>query len=273
MRTKGKDATDLAPTGDIGDVPCYWINRQQDDFRRSAMTAWLTSSNLRHFRVDAFTPETVPHVKIQPHHLGVTTALEIACACSHLRAVKQAYDDGHSFALILEDDVRSLYRYDLNQLIDLAPGDWDVLQLHTSNARVVYGLGETYRKFHILWQEWETDHHSAGAYLINRHGMEKLIAAHLPSAGGKEWVDFSMILAITRVTAEYVLFKRTASYSMTIPLFLHDLAMTSVIHPGHRMLHESGLMAINCVMSSVQDEMSLVGTDDGYPFALEKIEA
>jgi len=169
--------------------------------------------------------------------------------------------------------MRAPYRYEFERMVDLAPKNWEILQLHTSNPQAVGYLAGVFGKFQILWQEWETEFHSAGAYLISRRGMEKVIAAHLVEKEPHAEIDLSMILAIGRITAEFVLFKRTASYTATIPLFVHDTAMASSIHPGHLSDHERGAATITRTMANVKKEWKRMGVEEEYPFALEKLDA
>ncbi len=218
------------------------------------------------------TPQTLPQFKILKHHQGVAKNLEIACIASHLKAVQQAFVDGHSCALIMEDDIRALHTYDYQQIVSLAPNDWEVLQLHVSNPKVVEYLGRIYGKLGAVWQEWERDHYSAGAYLINRRGMKKLIDLYLSEDGGQQQIDLSMIHAVKWVTAEFMLFKRTASYSITVPLFAHNPKMGSTVNPEKLPLYVKGKDAIDRVASSVRNELRRKHPDCEYLFVAEKRE-
>jgi GR25 family glycosyltransferase involved in LPS biosynthesis len=260
-------------SGDVpGSVPCYWINRTEDDLRRTTMTNWLDQSKIRHYRIEAITPQTTPEFKILKHHQDVATNLEVACIASHLKAVLQAWQDGAPYALIMEDDLRALYVYDYQQMVDLAPTDWETLQLHVSNPTAVIRLGNIFVKPGALWQEWERDNYSAGAYLINRRGMKKLIDLYLSMNGTLEQIDLSMIHAVSWVTSEFTLFKRTASYTITIPLFVHDPAMRSVVNPGKLPLYAKGQKAIERIVSRVQEGMKKKTAGDQYPFAIGRLE-
>lgn len=254
-------------------VPCYWINRSQDHVRRSEMAKWLDASDIPHTRIEALTPDTLPQVKLLSHHRGLTTSLELACIASHLRAVQSAYRDGHPHALIMEDDVRSPYMFDFKKIIDQAPKDWDVLQLHTHNAPIVVYLADMFRKFGVLWQEWVNHNHSAGAYLINRRGMKKLITAHLREEGQHRLIDLTMIYTPQRVTSEFVLFRRPIAYTATIPFFLSDTAMGSTIHPEHLPDHQKGRETAFQIMSALQREFEKNNPNGLYPFAVRPIES
>jgi len=252
-------------------VPCYWINRAEDDLRRAMMMGWLDDTKMHHSRIEALTPNSIPQIKILKHHCDTATGPEIACVASHIKAVQQAYEDGPPYALIMEDDVRALYVYDYKKIADAAPKDWELLQLHVSNPHVIDYLGGIYGKLGTLWQEWERDNYSAGAYLINRRGMKKLIDLYQPDGAGKVPIDLSMIYAVNWVTSEFMLFKRTASYSITLPLFVHDLTLGTSINPGKLSLYEKGLAAIERVSTNVCSNFKAQNANADYPFAIGKI--
>eukprot|EP00957_Ditylum_brightwellii_P108802 8299633-Ditylum_brightwellii.AAC.1 len=92
---------------------------------------------------------------------------------SHLKAIKQAYDDGREVALIVEDDalLSSLFCDEFDDYVAQAPEGWKVLQFATNNAHVIK-FGSLMHEPFISWQRY---HHSTRAYLINRAGMETLL--------------------------------------------------------------------------------------------------
>ena len=64
---------------------------------------------------------------------------EAACLLSHLKAIKQAYEDGQEHAFILEDDAKLSMEF-LDMLpayLERAPLGWKVLQLATNQVRFV----------------------------------------------------------------------------------------------------------------------------------------
>eukprot|EP00966_Prymnesium_polylepis_P273460 6317280-Prymnesium_polylepis.1 len=144
---------------------------------------------------------------------------------SHLRAIEAAYDAGVQAALIIEDDISLQYvpEWDstLADLVVSAPPDWDVLQLHTNNpefyldnVRLPCGGVEAEE----LWVPWDTSHWSTLTYLINRHGMAKLLNAtqrgtRLPS----------------KLAADEVLYMVPTTYTLARPLFTARTEFTSSV--------------------------------------------
>lgn len=68
-------------------------------------------------------------------NIGQYTFNEPACTHSHLKVIRQAYNDGHDMVIVVEDDAALTtellenWRAFSNQ----APKDWNILQWTTSN--------------------------------------------------------------------------------------------------------------------------------------------
>ena len=121
------------------------------------------------------------------HPDNIYTYNEAACLMSHLKAIKQAYDDGREVALIVEDNelFSSIFCDEFDDYVAQAPEGWKVLQFATNNPHVVMHGSLMHEPF-ISWQRY---HHSTRAYLINRAGMETLLGkVHLTNfTGGSMW--------------------------------------------------------------------------------------
>lgn len=65
---------------------------------------------------------------------------EYDCTRNHYSIVKQAYDRGDNYVLIMEDDIMFLSNFDLfNKFIDHIPDDFDILQCggFTTDSRII----------------------------------------------------------------------------------------------------------------------------------------
>ena len=104
------------------------------------------------------------------------TSREVACTLSHLKAIQQAYHDGHESALIVEDDAILTAHFLENWIFfsNLAPSDWTILQWATNNAFV--NKKESHRS-NDFWVSWCGYHWSTIAYTINRKGMKRVLLA------------------------------------------------------------------------------------------------
>ena len=110
------------------------------------------------------------------------TKPEIATTCSHLKAIKKAYDDGEEIAIIMEDDIIfSLVPYwkkSLGEILDSVPENLEILQLvkglnrNPLNFYLQSDLSTNIKDQKIIKRKktWYT-----GCYLILRKGMKKII--------------------------------------------------------------------------------------------------
>jgi GR25 family glycosyltransferase involved in LPS biosynthesis len=173
--------------------PTFWVNLDTSVDRRKAMMASFSSLGIieNTHRVPASNVSDMmnmlnsgqlvfhPKIKLEPatektwekqYHYNYQ---EAACLLSHLRAIKQAYDEGHELALFLEDDASlpSTFVNEWVEYIKLAPKDWKVLQFAPSNKVVVKQLAKLHDPF-ISWQKYSW---STRAYMVNREGMKTLM--------------------------------------------------------------------------------------------------
>ncbi|KAL7437719.1 hypothetical protein ACHAXM_005805 [Skeletonema potamos] len=173
----------------------YWINLEKSKERRNALVKAMKKTGVvNERRVAASGAKEAsdlikskqlifhPEIKIQrgngepsfkKHPENIYTYNEAACLLSHLKAIKQAYDDGRETALIVEDDalLSGVFCDEFDAYVAQAPVGWKVLQLATNNPHVVMQGSLMHEPF-ISWQRY---HHSSRAYLINRSGMETLL--------------------------------------------------------------------------------------------------
>tara|TARA_B110000091_G_C13819680_1_gene479986 strand:- start:2821 stop:6057 length:3237 start_codon:yes stop_codon:yes gene_type:complete len=170
------------------DLPIYWINLDSAIDRNVAMQKVLRFYN--HTRIRAITDieaETSEFNTTQVrfyhnrqndrlwkfHKENIYTFKELATSMSHLKAIRAAYESGHEFALILEDDavIEDDFPDKLNKLITTAPKNWEILQLYVQHMKIIGHLN------HVIdpWVLWQGKNWGATAYVINRKGMRKLL--------------------------------------------------------------------------------------------------
>lgn len=247
-------------------LPHFWINREADLQRRALASEFLARAGVVHARVEAVTPETLPPVSVRKPL--VNTRAELAICASHLRAVGAAWRSGSAAAVILEDDVRSHYLFDSAALQAAAPPDWEILQLHVSHAPVVRELGELYLRHGILWHEWEPSCYSAGAYLVSRAGMERLLARYCPDGVS---LDLSGVHAYGKLVADHLLYRRSVCYTATVPFFFNDVALASTHAPQRDATHHRpGALGVDQVRERVAAQAAERDAG-GYPFALRPL--
>ena len=162
----------------IEGIPIYWINLDRSPERREIMEKEL--EGYEHKRVEAidckdFTQDQIRYWNSKRKLKRKMYKYEIACALSHLKAIREAYEDGCQYAIIAEDDISTvllpLIKKNLKELIEEYP---TLIQLS-------YLITENMKKNHIKeYKEGKFIHNrnfSCGvAYVIHRNYMEEVLA-------------------------------------------------------------------------------------------------
>ena len=108
--------------------------------------------------------------------------VEIATSLSHLKAIYTAYTNKEKYAIIMEDDAIMLRNFDWDKLVNLAPNNWEILQLHTTcipGTTFFYHPVYKYRHNNNLWIKKDHFIASCACYIVSKEGMEKLISRYL----------------------------------------------------------------------------------------------
>mmetsp|Transcript_5338 Transcript_5338/g.8822 ORF Transcript_5338/g.8822 Transcript_5338/m.8822 type:complete len:1000 (+) Transcript_5338:185-3184(+) len=225
----------------------YWINLDMSKERKNAIVKSMESAGITdQHRVAAYDTEQttalltssqlVFHSKIQlypgdgnpsfwKHPDNIYTYNEAACLMSHLKAIKQAYDDGREVALIVEDDAAfsSFFCDEYGDYVAKAPEGWKILQFATNNPHVVMHGSLMHQPF-ISWQRY---HHSTRAYLINRSGMETLLGkVHSTTLTGRSmW----RVQEFPSVVADEAIYTFTGDSYYSTGLWIDTLDLDSTI--------------------------------------------
>lgn len=197
----------------------YWINLDSAVSRRNSMRNSLKLANSK--RIVAVTDKEVEkeygksHKKIsffhhtQEHNVwmshinNIYTYKELATCLSHIKAIKRAYDEGNTFALILEDDVIISPQFNLDIVTHVAPDNWETIQLYVHHTKMVF------RNNRIIDPivNWKVGYWGAAAYIINKKGMEKILSI----------VDSNTHFDLPIVVADEFVYYHTNSYTCTFP--------------------------------------------------------
>lgn len=176
--------------------PIYWINMDASEDRRNGMqdmflalgeavdakrvaamdipqTLELWNTGRLVFHPDIRLEDRDGRRSMSKHVNNIYEYGEAACLLSHLKAIRQAYLDGHTMALILEDDalVSQDFLRHWRSYVDRAPMGWKILQFAANNANILKQFVNLLDPF-VSWQRY---HYSTRAYLINRAGMETIL--------------------------------------------------------------------------------------------------
>jgi GR25 family glycosyltransferase involved in LPS biosynthesis len=192
------------PIAPVPKIPLYWINLE-NGLRSASMEKqiiqlkWKKSTRIQAFdgRIKSkAATETVPDFNFA-RTLVTNDALaniqtlscaghackptELATLLSHVRALRQAWKDGHAYALIVEDDV-DLTLYDelsLERTMKHLPQHkWGSLQLYTGNDNLLEWLFTKLPPRRVVSKRNKEIQNSwsNACVLYNRQGMAKVLA-------------------------------------------------------------------------------------------------
>jgi len=219
----------LAEAEPSGSVPVYWINMDSAEGSRVHMRHQLSGAS--HVRIGATTAADIRRLQHAGHSIPAlgkgcidgaceTHLAEAAAGFSHLRAIAAAYEAGHGMALVLEDNIDFADQHwtsvqnDLRLLIAHAPNGWELLQLMCNNPVRLKQMAAVRE----LFAPWTAASRSTGAYVINRAGMERLLARHRRASPGPPREPLFALPEIDLGT-DHLLFSNAWTFTATHPLF------------------------------------------------------
>lgn len=169
----------------------YWINLKRAKERSKHMEKLLKDPAFDHVHKIRFNAVDASHAMKQ-FTLPVESVLspnnrvtekEYACLASHLDAIRMFSKSKFETAIIFEDDVsldlKQYWRNTVQNVINEAPKDWDILRLQHEDLN----QKELYAKFTQCYNKNHTTKHkhlvrcnwSAAAYLIHKRAALKLM--------------------------------------------------------------------------------------------------
>ena len=165
--------------------------------------------------------------KCHTHHVvhNEYTEVEVAVTVSHLRTIKTAHDLGLEVGLILEDDIviQDEFKDELDELLQVAPVDWEIIQLTPKHAASLIHL----QLIHGLFINWIPIFFGTGSYLINRRGMERIVRAHFYENGTMHLDNPKVLVADELIYVS----ARTYTYTRVIVTFRTDFPSEVQVKP------------------------------------------
>ena len=222
----------------------YYINLDRAKDRNKRFTKKIKeNSHFQVMRISGVTPDDLPKLNIiSPESCKFNTPLEISCSISHLKAMFTAYHDSNDNnpILIMEDDMFFLKNPNWKKLISSAPKDWDILQLYTIDTTV-------YERKNIDWIPFQNHMFSAGAYLVNKSALRKMLESYIPEYRNPDWnsiktIDFTNSKSVC--TADFFIYQNMKTYVHT-KILLNTEGLDSFIHPEHLPGHRRAINRIN----------------------------
>lgn len=184
------------------------------------------------------------------HKQGYYHFKEASCLLSHLRAIKQAHDEGNDVALIIEDDaLLSNFFFDrLEGYYSRAPLGWKILQFATNNPYVIKHSSVISDPF-ISWMPY---HFSTRAYLINKAGMKAILdKIHLYVNGRDSW----RFIELPLIVADEIIYYSSGDAYTSTGLWLDSTAAKSTIHMSSVDANEEVLYS-SLLVAEKNDELS-----------------
>ena len=157
---------------------------------------------------------------IKGRYPDMMSSSEIGCTTSHLKAIKQFYESGEPYAIMMEDDCNldlvRFWNFTWKDFYCKLPYDWDVCQI------AIICTGDIQIKVHKRF----VNEFSTACYLITRHHAEKMLKLHV--RGEKYKLDNGVR---PRPVADDLLYNSGTTYAL--PLLLSKIELGSSIHPEH----------------------------------------
>jgi GR25 family glycosyltransferase involved in LPS biosynthesis len=213
-------------------TPVYYINMDIHTDRRKHIERQLDKYATYKQRISGFNGyaiknqknDTVDGITFINDYDGMKNA-EIGCTLSHLIAIKTAYYNGDTIAIIVEDDTNinliEMMDENIESIIEKAPLNYDIIKLFymdTDRAnKLVSYENPLLKNYSFLYeqegQEYST--YSTVGYLINRKGMKKIL-------------DYVMISESTF----HIKKENDTPYYGSADIFIYNLANTYNLYPS-----------------------------------------
>jgi GR25 family glycosyltransferase involved in LPS biosynthesis len=210
--------------------PIYWINLDKSKDRQHRISSQLTKFNItKHKRISGIDGQQLHKYNFVIPDTDRSNS-ELGCLLSHITAILTALKDNLNFAFIAEDDiclsVVNKWKYNIDDIINQAPVDWEILQLHVIDSHNIKYLLQQQMPF----VEWTQRYYGAMCYLINRNGMNKI---------KNDLIRHNRIQLPRKhiLTSDTFIYKICKTYTYTLPLFVHR-GETSTIHNEHVIRHQ-----------------------------------
>lgn len=180
------------------------------------------------------------NVNVKPNEFG--------CSLSHIKAIKNAYENNEKEIFVIEDDTHNIYKSiwekSLKEIIENKPEDTECLIFYSSNPTLKKQMMSKqeieYIPFRYTW--------STGCYYINRNGMEKIYNKYVKNG----IIDFSTLKERNDIIADqFLIYSQLQTYIYNRPTFT-DQCKLSTIHQKDLTIHElSNEITINYFIERV----------------------
>ncbi len=218
-------------------LPIYYINLDRSPDRRENMESQLREFNLKATRIKAIDGKNnqgniqqgiMDGVHYQNDFPKMTFG-EIACTLSHLKAINQAYQDKHKYAIIMEDDVSFEFipfwpTHIIQKLVEQASPSTGIIQLSWfgGNGKCDYRKTFKCQSLKLGTYCWSTV-----SYIITRKGMVDILMRNSLIPQNKINGNITRSIGIhghpiSHGAADVFLYQLTPTETCGLPLFVSD---------------------------------------------------
>lgn len=221
----------------------YFINMRRSVERRKTFEDCFKSKYTLH-RVEAYDGKlnlsTYTDVRVPEKDFFRSSTAEVATSFSHVRAILTALNDGHTEAIIMEDDASDAYRSawpwkkDLHDIAQQAPEDADCVIFSCVNEnelRKMFAMKKDFSAF--VPNRWGTT-----CYLIRKSGMLKIKHAYVLKDGKTIDLQKHSKHRHANLSADtHIIYPVMKCYNFTRPTIHHNIRHASTIHTHHHGIH------------------------------------
>ena len=219
------------PVNELVDLPIFYINLDRSKDRFELFNNQIQKYNINPnqvTRISAVDGKTLDlsSVPYKIHKDSQNNRPVIACMLSHFKAIKEAYESHHPYAVIMEDDCNFEYvpfqRYKLSDIANFLGETYNIIQLAT--------MQDTNNKLLKISPNLTSPGYkdSTAAYIINRVGMKNIVDSLL---------DVNTELYVADITI-YKLAKPTCYLTKPYFIYFHSTKMYSNIQLLRNLTYE-----------------------------------
>ncbi len=216
-------------------INLYYINLDKSHSRKiQFLNQFYNISNISVNRIPADSPNSMPNI------IGNFDKIDnvLACTSSHLKAIHTAFHNKDKYAIIAEDDAIILNNIDWHFLIQLAPTDWGVIQLHTCcmpNESEIFNPIYQFYRTKTLFLKTHLMTPSTACYIINFNTMELLLSRYVPNYLNPNWNDIDIIdLSFSKNSSasDVIIYLQSNRYVCT-QILIDVQGTDSILHENH----------------------------------------
>ena len=201
----------------------YWLNLDADVERREYMEDQFDYWQIKnHTRISGYDGrDSDPSEYLKGRIPDMVNQGELGCCMSHLKAIKEFYENSDDeYCIIAEDDISfelvHYWPFTWTEFYSYVPYDYDCIQMTTICT------GDIHIKLHHKF----VNDFSAAFYLITRHHAAKVLKNHMR---GDKWKLDNGVKP--RAVSEDTILETGKTY--TIPILLYNMDFHSSIHQEH----------------------------------------